>query len=526
MKITITATFLFLIAASAYGQAPKPQPQPTLKETLGWIQDSLNSYGDVEKETAKGTETRALRLADFSGCRVHFVLTYTVAGNEAHYRVENSFNLRDIDPENGGFTSLGTSRPGFFRAVTQNAIEKISFKTTSYGPSPPADLAKRFPADTPNRASDGTSALFIVDMYSPYGDDFANAFKHAVKMCGGKPSIFTDSDREDVASRFAPSRKDIPTIAKDADGAVVSIVIGNEDHPIAQGTGFFVSKDGVIVTNYHVIENGDRAIVKLPDGTSFRVDGMLAFDKHRDVALIKAHGENFRTLTLGDSDQLQVGEEIVAIGNPLSLESTVSNGIVSGIRTAEEEGGRFLQVTAPISPGSSGGPLFNMAGEAIGITTMYLKGGENLNFAIPINDVKRLLLNQSAKLQNLPNEPEPEETPEETHTAPPSPPKEIPREPVPGAPADTSITKTGACLPDIPHASQAQFWSDIQCCYRNPSNTLQFSNGVLSCTDAINIIEEEVRDCKSMGKKAPNGESCKTFLKNYERFKEGRLSIQ
>jgi S1-C subfamily serine protease len=106
-----------------------------------------------------------------------------------------------------------------------------------------------------------------------------------------------------------------------------------------------------------------------------------------------------------------VGEEVVAIGNPLSLESTVSNGIISGIRTVEEEGGKFLQVTTPISPGGSGGPLFNMAGEVVGITTVYIKSGENLNFAIPINDAKRLLLANSSKVQALPNETEPVKAP-------------------------------------------------------------------------------------------------------------------
>jgi Trypsin-like peptidase domain len=201
-------------------------------------------------------------------------------------------------------------------------------------------------------------------------------------------------------------RKDIPAIAKAANGAIVSIIMSDKDgHAIAQGTGFLISKDGRIVTNYHVIENGSSAIVKLPDGAFFVVDGVLASDKARDVAIIKAHGENFRTLSLGNSDRLQVGEEVVAIGNPLSLESTVSNGIVSGIRTAEEEGGKFVQVTTPISPGSSGGPLFNMAGEVIGITTLYLKGGENLNFAIPINDAKRLLVTDS-KVHDFPNDAE------------------------------------------------------------------------------------------------------------------------
>ncbi len=202
---------------------------------------------------------------------------------------------------------------------------------------------------------------------------------------------------------------DIPAISREANGSIVSIVMSDKDgHPIAQGSGFLISKNGHVVTNYHVIKNGASAVVKLPDGAFFAVDGVLASDKDRDVAIIKAHGNDFRTLTLGDSNRIQVGEEVVAIGNPLSLESTVSNGIVSAIRTVEDEGGKFVQVTAPISPGSSGGPLFNMAGEVVGITTSHIKGGENLNFAIPINDVKPMLRATSSKLSALPNEPETE----------------------------------------------------------------------------------------------------------------------
>jgi S1-C subfamily serine protease len=217
-----------------------------------------------------------------------------------------------------------------------------------------------------------------------------------------------------VGAQTAPPRKNIPTIARAANGAILSIIMSDKGgRAIAQGTGFFVSKDGHVVTNYHVIENGSSAIVKLPDGAFYVVDGVLASDKLRDIAVIKVHGENFRTLTLGNSDRLEIGEEVVAIGNPLSLESTVSNGIVSGIRTVEEKGGKLLQVTTPISPGSSGGPLFNMAGEVIGITTSYLEGGENLNFAIPINDAKRLLLARFSTIQALPNEREPAEA--QTH---------------------------------------------------------------------------------------------------------------
>ena len=102
-----------------------------------------------------------------------------------------------------------------------------------------------------------------------------------------------------------PPRKDIPAIAKAANGAIVTIITADNDKPIAQGTGFLVSADGVIVTNYHVIETGNVAIVKFPDNTAFPVDGVLAADKVRDLAIIKIHGKTFRTLTLGNSDEFK-----------------------------------------------------------------------------------------------------------------------------------------------------------------------------------------------------------------------------
>ena len=96
-------------------------------------------------------------------------------------------------------------------------------------------------------------------------------------------------------SQSALPTKDIPAIAKAANGAIVTIITGANDKPIAQGTGFLVSADGVIVTNYHVIETGNVAIVKFPDDTAFPVDGVLATDKARDLAIIKIHGKTFRT---------------------------------------------------------------------------------------------------------------------------------------------------------------------------------------------------------------------------------------
>jgi hypothetical protein len=532
---------------------------PTVRETLRWMQTSLDAGGG---DYSVGHETRSVRLEDFVGCKVHFSYSTHqepyMNGEPAPepnktYHVDYFFGLGDIDPNNitflkgsglhAGDDGLYES-PSFLTIRTRNDEKKI---TSRYS----------WQSEV-NDKPDDIYVMFTVDSIdNDYVGTFAKAFKHAVEACGGKPSFFAESDGRDrderaplaaggVAAQSAPPRKakqdpwavvsqtpvvaapprtGIPAIAKAADGAIVSIIMSNGGNPLAQGSGFLISRDGLIVTNYHVIANGDSAVVKLPDDSVYPIEGVLAADKVRDVAVIKARGENFRTVTMGNSDRLQVGEEVIAIGSPLFLESTVSNGILSGIRSIPEEGGKLLQITAPISHGSSGGPLFNMAGEVVGITTLYLKGGENLNFAIPINDAKRLLLNQTAKLQNLPNEKNAEETPKETHNATSTSPREIPREPVPNTPVDTSITKIAASSPDIPHATPTQFWSDIQYCYRNPANNLRFSTGVVSCRDIITIMEEEERDCRSMGKKAPDGKDCKTFLKNYKAFKEGRISI-
>ena len=218
-------------------------------------------------------------------------------------------------------------------------------------------------------------------------------------------------------------------------------------------------------------------------GSLFAVDGVFAFDKDRDVAVIKAHGNNFKALPLGDSDQIQVGEDVIAIGSPLSLESSVSNGIVSGIRIVDELGGKFLQVTTPISHGSSGGPLFNMTGEVVGITTMFLKGGENLNFAIPINDAKPMLLSHSARLQNFPNEVIPEETPKETRSTPTARPIPIAKIPIP---KETDAQEADAQIRQVAFTY----------CYQNPTASVLFETDskVHSCS-GVNKNRGEWKGC-------------------------------
>jgi len=291
-----------------------------------------------------------------------------------------------------------------------------------------------------------------------------------------------------VAAQSVPPRKDIPSIAKAANGAIVTIITANNDKPIAQGTGFLVSADGVIVTNYHVIATGNVCIVKFPDDTAFPVDGVLAADKVRDLAIIKIHGKTFRTLALGDSDDIQVGEEVVAIGNPLSLESTVSNGIISGVRTSKEQGGKFLQTTAPISPGSSGGPLFNMHGEVVGINTLYLEGGENLNFAIPVNDAKRLLASSSTKLTALPNDPESREV----HKQDEDPPSSGSTQPRPNATDRDHFRAQTAreYFNELKNADAFNRYSDKYVCFAD-SDAPSFA--VMSTTDSILKTDETQR---------------------------------
>jgi hypothetical protein len=306
-------------------------------------------------------------------------------------------------------------------------------------------------------------------------------------------------------------RKDIPTIARGASGSVVSIVMSDKDgKPIAQGSGFLVSRDGLIVTNYHVISAGTSGIVKLPDGAFYVVEGVFASDKARDIAVIKAHGQNFRALALGDSDQVQVGEEVVAIGNPLSLESTVSNGIVSGIRRDERIGSTFLQVTTPISPGSSGGPLFNMAGEVIGITSMYLQGGENLNFAIAVNDAKRLFAHNSTELMALPNEAKAQEAHKQDKDAP----AHESTQPPPN-PTDDENSRAQTArnyFNELKNADTFNRYSDEYVCFAD-SDAPSFA--VMSTTDSIlqRMKRNGEKISKEMAQEMKGGLAVQTYFK-------------
>lgn len=177
----------------------------------------------------------------------------------------------------------------------------------------------------------------------------------------------------------------VESIVHDQGDAVVLIVTYDESGtPLSLGSGFFVKSDGVFITNYHVIEGSYSGVIKLIDGRVLGNIEIIDFNSEWDIAILKVEGSGFPTVKLGNSDIVKSGQKIVVIGNPEGLQNTVSDGLVSSIRKIESEGDYFIQISAPISEGSSGGPVYNMNGEVIGIATMMLKSGQNLNFAIPI----------------------------------------------------------------------------------------------------------------------------------------------
>jgi S1-C subfamily serine protease len=186
--------------------------------------------------------------------------------------------------------------------------------------------------------------------------------------------------------------KSIPQIIRENEDSVVLIEALDENNEvIAQGSGFILNNRGFLATNYHVIARAYSGKIKFLTGEVYKRLSLITLNKAKDIAILKIEGKSFPHVFLGDSDKIEKGEKVIAIGNPLGLEASASEGIVSGVR--DKEGHKYIQTTAPISMGSSGGPLFNKFGEVIGITTSTIPGlfGQNLNFAVPINYVKELL---------------------------------------------------------------------------------------------------------------------------------------
>jgi hypothetical protein len=179
-------------------------------------------------------------------------------------------------------------------------------------------------------------------------------------------------------------------IAKKAFPSTVLIVTQDESgQPLSIGSGFFVEK-GVIATNFHVIEGAASAYARLvTESTKHPILGVLGVDQKNDLALLKIDNTTSPPLSLSSGKDYGIGETVYSVGNPKGLEGTFASGIVSGVRKIK--GSDLIQITAPISPGSSGGPILNKDGLVIGVAVATYKSGQNLNFAVPVAYAKDLL---------------------------------------------------------------------------------------------------------------------------------------
>lgn len=194
-------------------------------------------------------------------------------------------------------------------------------------------------------------------------------------------SIPTESFALDVKKVFERARPSV----------VLIIAHDSRGQPMGIGSGFFIGDGKTIATNYHVVSQAAALSIKASDGQVGNALSVLGIDEKNDLALLEVNITGL-SMKLGTS-QPDIGEDILAIGNPNGLEGTVSTGIISGVRS--ENGSQYFQITAPISPGSSGGPIIDENENVVGVASFYLDGAQSLNFAMPAAYVQKLYNNKT-----------------------------------------------------------------------------------------------------------------------------------
>jgi len=235
-------------------------------------------------------------------------------------------------------------------------------------------------------------AIFLVMLGSTVAYSSGSSklsFASAVKKAN--PCVVAIQVEKSLKKDFSPIYSDSPVKEFLADDV-------EEDGPSirSMGSGFIVSKDGYILTNYHVIKDTKDLIIKMEDGREFP-GKVIAYDPPSDLGVVKINGDHLPVAKLGDSEALQVGDVVLAIGNPFGVGQTVTQGIVSALNRKNlglnlYEG--YIQTDASINPGNSGGALINLDGEVIGVNTAILSrsGGNNgIGFAIPITYAQQIM---------------------------------------------------------------------------------------------------------------------------------------
>lgn len=281
----------------------------------------------------------------------------------------------------------------WWQSLVRNLIFLVTF-------SPLIELVVLYSNSERRRIGDYLAGTVVVDADEPFhpkarpGNNFQENALKAITALLAAGLILSLSF---IAYLYISPHNLIIRIKQSYDPVVVIYTYDRENRVIGFGSGFFVNSSGVVVTNHHVLENAVKAVAVFRQKQFLPVEGIIDDDKEKDIVILKVRAQNTPFLTLGDSDKLDVGEDVYTIGSPVGLEYTVSKGIISQLRNAY--GIKLIQIDAPISPGSSGGPLLNSDLKVIGINVAYVTNAQNLNFAIPINYAKMMLVRAKVKFQ-------------------------------------------------------------------------------------------------------------------------------
>ena len=207
-----------------------------------------------------------------------------------------------------------------------------------------------------------------------------------------------EKDKEFSVKNEEKIFENIPSIINKIKPSIVVIYTFDDNGEfLSLGSGFFINKKGDIITNYHVLQGANYAQIRTSNGQSYPITNIVTADERNDITRLSVDISPQLVYPLSLNKSIpEVGEKIIVYGSPLGLENTDSDGIVSAIRDIPEIG-RIIQITAPISPGSSGSPVFNIRGEVIGIATFQLSQGQNLNFAIPCERLMEVILYEENK---------------------------------------------------------------------------------------------------------------------------------
>ena len=275
-------------------------------------------------------------------------------------------------------------------AVTLLVLQQNGSEIESRTPAPVASLGSSerskdsFQSDEPDDGLDVTTAApSLPDTPQSAPATTTGALAAAVDALPSKAA---------QADRLEMSPEQLFAVASPA---VVRIFVRDQGgDTVGMGSGFLVSSDGLVVTNFHVVEGSRSAEILLANNAKFAVNAIAALNKEHDLALLKVDGRDLPFLTMTDTKPLEVGATVYALGNPRGLTSTLSDGLISALRK-DGEAVVLIQTTAPISPGSSGGPLLGTDGQVVGVTTAYIEEGQNLNFAVPASYVRDLIESRS-----------------------------------------------------------------------------------------------------------------------------------